>query len=130
MVFLVMMFGLSLVTQVIWDSYRLWPVNHLLPGLTEVGFKQLLVQVSDLFTDMVRYAGPLVLLLLLIEFAVGVISIYSPQLQANVLTIPLKCLVGVGFFILYLPVLEHLASQRFVSLHDLIPHLSDVLGKG
>lgn len=130
MVFLVMTFGLSLVTQVIWDSYRLWPVNHLLPGLTEGGFKQLLVQVSDLFTDMVRYAGPLVLLLLLIEFGVGIISIYSPQLQANVLAIPLKCLVGVGFFILYLPVLEHLASHRFASLHDLIPHLSDVLGKG
>jgi len=127
MVFLVITFGLSLVTQVIWDSYRLWPVNHLLPGLTEDGFKQLLVQVSDFFNDTVLYAGPLVLILLLIEFAVGIISIYSPQLQANVLSIPLKCLVGVWFFILYLPILEHLAAGKFSGLHDLIPHLDDVL---
>ena len=130
MVFLVMTYGLSQVTQVLWDSYQIWPVNRLLPGLTEGGFKQLLDQVSHFFTDMVMYAGPLVLLLLLIEFGVGIISIYSPQLQANVLAIPLKCLVGVGFFVLYLPVLEHLAGIRFASLHDLIPSLGDVLGNG
>jgi len=130
MVFLVMTFGLSAVTQVIWDSYRLWPVNHLLPGFTETGFKQFLSQVHNLFVDMVRFAGPLVLLLLLIDFAVGVLSIYSPQLQANVLAIPLKCLVGVGFFILYLPFLEHFASGRFAGLNDLIPHLAEVLKGG
>jgi len=127
MVFLVMSFGLSLVTQVIWDSYRVWPVNHLLPGLTEGGFKQLLIQVSDFFRDMVLFAGPLVLLLLLIEFGVGIISVYSPQIQANVLAIPLKCLVGVGFFVIYLPVLEHLAGVKFSGLHDLIANLNDVL---
>jgi len=126
MVFLVMSFGLSLVTQVIWDSYGLWPVNQLLPDITEAGFKQFLIQVHALFVDMVRYAGPLVLLLLFIDFGVGIISIYSPQLQANVLAIPLKCLVGVGFFVLYIPVLEHFAGIRFESLHDLIPHLHDV----
>ena len=130
MVFLVMSFGLSLVTQVIWDSYRLWPVNHLLPGLTQGGFRQFMDQVEDFFRDMVLYAGPLVLLLLLIEFGVAIISIYSPQLQANVLAIPLKCLVGMMFFVLYLPILEHLAEHRFASFHDLIPHLSDVLSKG
>jgi len=127
MVFLVMAFGLSAVTQVIWDSYRLWPVNHWLPGFTETGFKQFLIQVHDLFVHMVLYAGPLVLLLLFIDFAVGILSIYSPQLQANVLTIPLKCLVGVGFFILYLTILEHFAGIRFDLFHDLIPHLNDVL---
>lgn len=130
MVFLVMSFGLSLVTQVIWDSYRLWPVNHLMPGLTQGGFRQFMDQVEDFFRDMVLYAGPLVLLLLLIEFGVAIISIYSPQLQANVLAIPLKCLVGMMFFVLYLPVLEHLAEHRFARFHDLIPHLSDVLSKG
>ncbi|NIG12939.1 EscT/YscT/HrcT family type III secretion system export apparatus protein [Pantoea sp. Al-1710] len=129
MVFLVMTFGLSLVTQVIWDSYRLWPVNQLLPGFTEEGFKQLLDQVSGFFTDTVLYAGPLVLMLLLIEFAVGIISIYSPQLQANVLSVPLKCLVGMLFFIVYLPILEHMAGVRFSALRDLIPHLHDLLTK-
>ena len=46
---------------------------------------------------MVLYAGPLVGLLLLLDFAVGIISIYSPQIRATVLAIPLKCLLGLLF---------------------------------
>ena len=35
---LVVNFGLSLATQVIWDSYRLWPVDSWLPDFREQGF--------------------------------------------------------------------------------------------
>jgi len=127
MIVLVMSFGLSLVTQVIWDSYQLWPVDSWLPGLREQGFKQFLIQVQQLFVDMVLYAGPLVLLLLLLDFAVGILSIYSPQLQASALAVPLKCLLGVLFFILYLPTLEQFAGHQFSALRDLIPHMTDIL---
>ncbi|PIF22252.1 MULTISPECIES: type III secretion system export apparatus subunit SctT [Pantoea] len=129
MVFLVMIFGLSQVTQVIWDSYRLWPVTQLFPSLQHSGLTLLLDQLDSFFSDMILYAGPLVLLLLLIEFAVGIVSIYSPQIQANILAIPLKCLVGMGFFVIYLPFLEHLANARFSTFSDLIPYLSDILGR-
>ena len=126
MIVLVMTFGLSLITQVLWDSYQLWPVDNWLPGLGEQGFKQFLSQVQQLFMDMVLYGGPLILLLLLFDFAVGILSIYSPQLQASVLAIPLKCLAGLLFFILYLPALEYFAGHQFSAIHDLIPHLQHV----
>jgi len=127
MVLIVTSFGLSLVTQVIWDIYQLWPVEHWLPALNASGYKQFLIQVDQMFVDMVLYAGPLVLVLLFIDFGVGVISIYSPQLQANILAIPLKCLVGMLFFILSLSTLEHYANIRFEAFHDLIAYLTDVL---
>lgn len=126
-ILLVLSFGLSLITQVIWDSYDLWPVDAWLPALNEAGFDDFLQRVATLFFDMVLYAGPLVLLLMLLDFCVGILSIYSPQLQATVLTVPVKCLVGLLFFILYLPTLEYLANHQLSSLRDLIPHLARIL---
>ncbi|QKJ86334.1 type III secretion protein T [Paramixta manurensis] len=126
-ILLILSFGLSLITQVIWDSYGLWPVDAWLPALNKQGFDDFLHRVADMFVDMVMYAGPLVLLLMLLDFCVGILSIYSPQLQATVLTVPVKCLVGVLFFIIYLPTLEYLANHQLLSLRDLIPHISHIL---
>ncbi len=126
-ILLILNFGLSLLTQVIWDSYGLWPVDAWLPLLNKVGFNDFLQRVTTLFFDIVLYAGPLVLLLMLLDFCVGILSIYSPQLQATILTVPVKCLAGVLFFILYLPTLEYLANHQLLSLHDLIPHIAHIL---
>ena len=109
--------GLSTITQVLWDSYRLWPATSWLPFPTEPGFKVWLGMLFDLFTHMVLYAGPLVGLLPLVDFSVGILSLYSPQMQATVLAMPLKCLLGMLFFVLYLPILAHVGGER---LYDLI----------
>lgn len=127
MILLVLGFGLSLVTQVIWDSYRLWPANAWLPALNQAGFHDFLQRVASMFVDIVLYAGPLVLLLMLLDFCIGILSIYSPQLQATVLTVPVKCLVGMLFFILYLPTLEYLANHQLIALRDLLPQLAQIL---
>lgn len=124
---LILSFGMRLVTQVIWDSYNLWPIDAWLPAFSQMGFAELLKRISNMFVDMVLYAGPLVLLLMLLDFCIGILSIYSPQLQATVLTVPVKCLAGILFFIIYLPTLEYLARHQLLSLHDLIPHLSHIL---
>lgn len=123
-------FGLSLMTQVIWDSYRLWPLESWLPSFTAQGFSYFLDLLAEMFTHIVLFAAPLVLVLMLLDFCVGVLSIYSPQLQATVLTVPLKSIVGILFFLMYLPTLEYLANHQLSSFHDLIAHLALVFPKG
>ncbi|MGN8162222.1 type III secretion system export apparatus subunit SctT [Pantoea sp. 22096] len=118
--------GLSTITQVIWDSYHLWSATQWIPFPTEAGFHVWLTLLGKIFSDMVLYAGPPVALMLLLDFAIGVMSLYSPQLQATALTIPLKCLLGMLFFILYLPLLDHLGNARLYELRDLIPVLSQI----
>ena len=123
--------GLNAATQLIWDSYRIWPPLTWLPPLSAQGWEVWLGLLKETFVSMVLYAGPLVGLLLLLDFAVGIISIYSPQIQATVLAIPLKCLLGLLFFVLYLPLLNHLAGERLFELRDLshlLPHLFDTKG--
>jgi type III secretion protein T len=118
--------GLSTITQVIWDSYHLWSATQWIPFPAEAGFHVWLTLLGKIFSDMVLYAGPPVALMLLLDFAIGVMSLYSPQLQATALTIPLKCLLGMLFFILYLPLLDHLGNARLYELRDLIPVLSQI----
>lgn len=112
--------GLSTITQIIWDSYHLWSATEWMPLPSEAGFQVYLKLLGNTFTDMVLYAGPLVAIMLMMDFAIGIMSIYSPQLQATALAIPIKCLLGMLFFVLYLPLLNHLAGERLWDLRDLI----------
>lgn len=118
---LMLTIGLSAVMQVVWDSYALWSPIAWLPFPSEAGFHVYLGALGTIFTHMVLYAGPLVALLLLVDFAVGVLSLYSPQLQATVLAMPVKCLLGMLFFVLYLPILNYVIGERLVELKDLVP---------
>jgi type III secretion protein T len=127
---LILTFGLKLLTQILWDSYRLWPVADWFPPLTEQGFLQMMKLVGSMFSNIVLFAGPLVLVLLFIDFVIGVISLYSQQLQASVLTSPLKCLAGILFLLAYLPTLHWLAGEQLGALRDLLPMLKPVMTRG
>ncbi|SLM63283.1 MULTISPECIES: type III secretion system export apparatus subunit SctT [Dickeya] len=124
MMMLVMSIGFSGMTQLLWDSYQLWPVLTWLPPLSELGFHTYLDLLKETFRHMIVYAGPLVALLLLLEFSIAILSLYSPQLQVYVLSTPAKCLAGMAFFVLYMPVLQFLSEGRLHALADLKPLLA------
>lgn len=94
----------------------------------EEGFKQYLALLADTFTHIIIYAGPLVALLLLLDFSIAILSLYSPQLQVFVLSVPAKCLVGLLFFVLYIPTLNALGEDRILQLRDLSKLLPLILG--
>ena len=119
-IFLLMVtFGLGSLTQVIWDSYLIWPATLWFPAITADGFAVFLSLLGDTFTHLLLYAAPFIALLLLIEFAVALLSLYSPQLQVFVLSMPAKSLAGLCFLLLYLPQLEDLIVVRLGLLGDL-----------
>lgn len=127
---LLLMLGIGLrgVTQIIWDSYRIWPVLQWLPLPHEEGFQQYLALLADTFTHIIIYAGPLVALLLLLDFSIAILSLYSPQLQVFVLSVPAKCLVGLLFFVIYIPTLNALGEDRLLQLYDLSKLMPLILG--
>lgn len=111
--------GYSALTQVIWDSYALWPVNQWLPMPATGGWDVYLKLLASTFRFMVLYAAPLVGLLLLIEFGMAILSLYSPQLQVSTLAMPAKSLLGLGFLVLYLPMLCWLGNSQLAQFSDL-----------
>ncbi|TFY94982.1 EscT/YscT/HrcT family type III secretion system export apparatus protein [Pseudomonas nabeulensis] len=123
-IFLLMVtLGLGVLTQVIWDSYLIWPATIWVPLPSADGFAVFLGLMGDTFTHMMLYAAPFIAVLLLLEFGVALLSLYSPQLQVSSLAMPVKCLAGVAFLLLYLPLLQDLIVGRMSLLGDLKPAL-------
>jgi len=119
-IFLLMVtLGLGALTQVIWDSYQIWPPTAWFPVLGPNGFSTFIGLLGDTFTHMMLYAAPFIAVLLLLEFGIALLGLYSPQLQVSTLAPPVKCLAGIGILILYFSLLQDLIVGRMVLLGDL-----------
>ncbi|PKM30962.1 MAG: EscT/YscT/HrcT family type III secretion system export apparatus protein [Gammaproteobacteria bacterium HGW-Gammaproteobacteria-12] len=130
LVMLVILFGgLPLITQVIWDSYLIWPPTVWLPILNEDGLGVLLSQLSRTLQHMLLYAAPFIALLLLIEAAMAIISLYAQQLNVFILAMPAKSIAGLAFLLIYLPTLLELGGgevQQFQLLKLLLGDIAQV----
>jgi type III secretion protein T len=111
--------GLSLITQVIWDSYLVWPPTAWLPGMTVDGLDLFLEQLNQTLQHMMLYAAPFIGLLLLIEAALAIIGLYAQQLNVSILAMPAKSMAGIAFLLLYLPTLLELGNGQIMQLADL-----------
>lgn len=111
--------GYASLTQIMWDSYLVWPATQWVPVTGAAGFEVYLKLVASTFRFMVLYAAPLVGLLLMIEFGMAILSLYSPQLQVSTLAMPAKSLAGLFFLVLYMPMLTLLGEGRLADLSDL-----------
>ncbi|KAF1032690.1 MAG: Surface presentation of antigens protein SpaR [Pseudomonas sp.] len=97
--------GLSLITQVIWDSYLIWPPTAWLPGMDIQGLDVFLAELNRTLQHALLYAAPFIGLLLLIEAAFAIVGLYAQQLNVSVLAMPAKSMAGLLFLLVYLPTL-------------------------
>ncbi|WDU61601.1 type III secretion system export apparatus subunit SctT [Pseudomonas poae] len=111
--------GLGALTQVIWDSYLIWPPTVWFPLPQPNGFGAFLDLLGDTFVHMMLYAAPFIAVLLLLEFGIALLGLYSPQLQVSTLAPPVKCLAGIGILLLYFALLQDLIVGRMGLLGDL-----------
>lgn len=111
--------GLGALTQVIWDSYLVWPPTVWFPLPAANGLNVFIGLLGDTFTHMLLYAAPFIAVLLLLEFGIALLGLYSPQLQVSTLAPPVKCLAGIGILLLYFALLQDLIVGRMTLLGDL-----------
>jgi type III secretion protein T len=111
--------GLPLLTQVIWDSYSIWPPTAWMPGMTVQGLDLLLQQLNQTLQHLLLYAAPFIALLLLVEAAFAIVGLYAQQLNVSILAMPAKSLIGLAFLLLYLPTLLQLGDGQLRQLADL-----------
>ncbi len=116
---LIAVLGLSVLTQVIWDSYLIWPPTAWLPLPAVNGFSVFIGLLGDTFTHMMLYAAPFIAVLLFLEFGFALLGLYSPQLQVSTLATPVKSLAGLVILLLYFPLLQDLIVGRMAQLGDL-----------
>jgi len=94
--------GLLSLISLLFDSYQLWPLSKMAPV---VGNLQLVEAVLRGFTAMVvlavKVAAPFLILMLLIEMALGFLSRFAPQLNVFFVALPLKALMLAVLLLLY-----------------------------
>lgn len=118
--------GLPLLLDVLWQSYLIWPPNEWMPMPQSDGIQLWLDHISHLFNATILYAAPIVICLLLIDFGMGILGLFSPQLEVSVLSMPIKSVLGLILLAIYLPKLWHLAEDEFAAFYHL-PHLMKTL---
>ena len=111
--------GLGTLTQVIWDSYLIWPPTVWFPLPAANGMGVFISLLGDTFTHMLLYAAPFIAVLLLLEFGIALLGVYSQQLQVSTLAPPIKSLAGIGILLLYFALLQDLIVGRISLLGDL-----------
>lgn len=128
-IFLLMVsLGLGALTQVIWDSYLIWPPTLWFPLPAANGFSVFIGLLGDTFMHMMLYAAPFIAVLLLLEFGIALLGIYSQQLQVSTLAPPVKSLAGIAILLLYFALLQDLIVGRMGLLGDLKHSLAAMFG--
>lgn len=115
---LITVIGSPTLLKVIWESYALWPALKFIPWNVNESISIWTSLVGGKFVSLVLYASPMIVTLLFIEFTMALLGLYSPQMQVFILSMPVKCLVGLTILVLYLTTLFGFMGEELTMLGE------------
>jgi type III secretion protein T len=104
---------LVLLYRLLLQSYEAWPVLQLAPELGAFGFERAVANFDDWVTQALLFTLPVLCVILLVDFAFGLVSVFAPQLQAYFASMPIKSLAAIAVLGLYVHVLLGHADGHF-----------------
>jgi len=87
--------------KMLFSTYTFWPPLLGFPAIPVDGHEVLIERFGYMVESFVLYAGPVVIVLLLIESAFAVLGAYSPQMQVYFMAMPAKAMVALIIFVLF-----------------------------
>lgn len=118
--------GLLAYIGMLFDSYSVWPLQSLLPAFDPARLAMLIVaMVGEMLWLAIKIAAPFVILLLLVELAMGFLSRMVPQANAFFLSLPVKVLLLAMLLLAFCAVL----SGNPLSVFNPATHFQDLLFK-
>ncbi len=86
----------------VFESYVLWPVFSFFPPL-DMGFSDFFLgKVDELMRTAVLLAAPFLIAIFLVDFSLGIVNRFTPQLNVFFLSMPIKSGVASFLLVLYL----------------------------
>jgi type III secretion protein T len=86
--------GLLAMLDILFDSCRIWPVARSAPRFDQVFVAGISARADTLLTLTMRFAAPVVVLLLLIELGLGLINRFAEHMDVHALAMPIKSLIA------------------------------------
>jgi len=105
-------------TRIVIESYGVWPTFSLMPPFEPGHLDVLVKQFADLFWNIVVYGGPVLIPLLLIEFAFAMVGVFAPNLQVSFASSPIKSIAGLFILLVYWPTFSHYVVGDFARVLD------------
>lgn len=96
--------GMLVLTQLLFESFKWWPINSLAPAWSTILEDFVRVQTSSYLEMMMKIAAPALLVLLLIDLAFGILSKSAEKLEPNNLAQPVKGAVALAMLSLLVAV--------------------------
>lgn len=104
--------GLLIFLQALYESYRVWPVFSFFPRLESDALPYLLSLLDRVMALTVLLAAPVILAMFMTEFAMGLISRFTPQMNVFALAMPIKSAVGIFILVIYISFLFRFIGQE------------------
>jgi type III secretion protein T len=118
--------GMLLFLDALFASFKVWPLTASLPSLAGVSEVFLIQQTDALMTGVVKFAAPVLLILLLIDLGFGLMTRAADKLEPSSLAQPIKGAVAMLLLSLSVGVfLEQV--RRFLLPTDLLMRLQALL---
>jgi type III secretion protein T len=111
--------------RILIESFAPWPAYTLMPPFEDGHFDIVIQRFGDLFWHIIVYGAPVIIPLLLIEFAFAMIGVFAQNLQVSFASSPVKSLTGLFILLVYWPTLSHYVAGDFGNLLQLVPQLLD-----
>jgi len=97
--------GMMLMVGALIESFAVWPLLEPLDGLREASVRLFEAELSRFMSLTARIAGPIMLVLFLIDVGLGLINRYAPQFNVFFLSMSIKALSATLLVIILLPFL-------------------------
>lgn len=133
LVFTTYIFATASVLQVLgllFASFKIWPVSNFAPVLSPE-LPKLILSVFDYSMRLgFNIAAPVVAVMFLAEFALAMVSRFSPQVQVFVLAMPIKSLLAIMMLIFYSSVLFPYVNHQLLSISGVTNQFYGILNFG
>ena len=112
--------GFLFFLKVVYDTYQLWPVFSFFPSFDGQFGEYFVVYLNELMKIVFVLSAPVLIVLFLAEFGLGMINRFAPQLNVFFLSMPIKSWLSMGFMLMYLAALGYFFQQYFTIKSKLV----------
>lgn len=105
---------------IVYQTYVIWPVFSFYPTF-DVDFPMFMMSfVDDLMEIIFCFSAPILIVLFLAEFGLGMISRFAPQLNVFFMAMPVKSWLSMFFLLFYFSLLGQLFREYFFTQSKLM----------
>lgn len=117
----------SVFLDLLMSSYTLWPVASILPPLQPGGMEFFVGQFSYLMTAVLVLSAPMLIVMSLVDIALGLVNRYAQQLNVFALAMPIKAWLSTWVLLLALGAMVEVVVRKLYENRGLLIELKRIL---